>query len=54
VGSPKAVRAVGTACGSNPVAVLVPCHRVQRGDGSMGGYAYGVDRKLALRKREGS
>jgi len=54
VGNPKAVRAVGTACGSNPVAVLVPCHRVQRGDGRIGGYAYGVDRKVALRKREGN
>lgn len=53
VGSPRAVRAAGTACGANPVAVLVPCHRVQRADGSMGGYAYGVDRKRALRKREG-
>jgi AraC family transcriptional regulator of adaptative response/methylated-DNA-[protein]-cysteine methyltransferase len=53
VGNPNAVRAVGTACGSNHVAVLIPCHRVQRGDGGIGGYAYGVDRKLALRKREG-
>lgn len=52
-GNPKAVRAVGTACGSNHVAVLIPCHRVQRNDGGIGGYAYGVDRKIALRKREG-
>jgi len=52
-GNPKAVRAVGTACGSNHVAVVIPCHRAQRSDGSMGGYAYGVDRKLVLRKREG-
>lgn len=52
-GRPQAVRAAGTACGANPVAVLVPCHRVQRGDGSMGGYAYGLDRKRALRRREG-
>lgn len=52
-GNPRAVRAAGTACGANHVAVLIPCHRAQRGDGSMGGYAYGVDRKLALRKREG-
>jgi len=53
-GSPKAVRAVGTACGANPVAVLVPCHRIRSADGGIGGYAYGVDRKRALLKREGS
>ncbi|HEX8300245.1 bifunctional DNA-binding transcriptional regulator/O6-methylguanine-DNA methyltransferase Ada [Sphingomonas sp.] len=52
-GNPKAVRAAGTACGANHVAVLIPCHRAQRGDGSMGGYAYGIDRKRVLRKREG-
>jgi len=53
VGRPKAVRAAGTACGANQVAVLIPCHRAQRSDGSMGGYAYGVDRKRVLRRREG-
>ncbi|NML07477.1 bifunctional DNA-binding transcriptional regulator/O6-methylguanine-DNA methyltransferase Ada [Sphingomonas sp. G-3-2-10] len=53
-GNPKAVRAAGTACGANHVAVLIPCHRVHRADGSMGGYAYGVDRKRVLLKREGS
>lgn len=52
-GSPGAVRAAGTACGSNNVAVIIPCHRAQRSDGSMGGYAYGVDRKQVLRRREG-
>jgi AraC family transcriptional regulator of adaptative response/methylated-DNA-[protein]-cysteine methyltransferase len=52
-GNPKAVRAAGTACGKNHVAVVIPCHRAQRSDGSMGGYAYGVDRKVALRTREG-
>ena len=52
-GNAAAVRAAGTACGANHVAVLIPCHRAQRSDGSMGGYAYGIDRKLALRKREG-
>ena len=52
-GNPKAVRAVGTACGANHVAVVVPCHRVQRSDGGVGGYAYGPDRKRALLKREG-
>lgn len=53
VGSPGAVRATGTACGANHVPVIIPCHRVLRSDGSMGGYAYGVDRKQALLKREG-
>lgn len=48
VGEPKAVRAVGTANGSNPVAVLVPCHRVIRSDGTLGGYAGGLDRKRKL------
>ena len=53
VGHPGAVRAAGTACGANHVAVAIPCHRVQRGDGTLGGYAYGVERKVALRRREG-
>lgn len=48
VGSPRAVRAVGRACGANPLAVLVPCHRVLRSDGGAGGYRWGVERKLAL------
>lgn len=52
-GNPRAVRAAGTACGANHVAVIIPCHRAQRADGSMGGYAYGVDRKRVLRRREG-
>lgn len=52
-GRPGAVRAAGTACGANHVAVLIPCHRAQRSDGSMGGYAYGIDRKRTLRRREG-
>ncbi|HWK34723.1 bifunctional DNA-binding transcriptional regulator/O6-methylguanine-DNA methyltransferase Ada [Sphingomonas sp.] len=52
-GRPGAVRAAGTACGANNVAVVIPCHRVRRGDGAIGGYAYGVDRKRALLKREG-
>ena len=51
-GHPDAVRATGSACGANPVAVLVPCHRVLRADGSAGGYAYGVERKRALLARE--
>jgi AraC family transcriptional regulator of adaptative response/methylated-DNA-[protein]-cysteine methyltransferase len=48
IGSPKAVRAVGTACGKNPVALTVPCHRVVRRDGSLGGYRWGLDVKEAL------
>jgi AraC family transcriptional regulator of adaptative response/methylated-DNA-[protein]-cysteine methyltransferase len=51
-GQPGAVRAAGTACGSNPLAVVVPCHRVTRSDGGLGGYAYGVERKRALLARE--
>lgn len=53
IGKPGAVRAAGTACGANNVAVVIPCHRVQRADGSVGGYAYGADRKRALLAREG-
>ena len=52
VGQPQAVRAVGTANGSNPVAVLVPCHRVIRSDGTLGGYAGGLDRKRQLLQAE--
>lgn len=47
-GSPRAVRAVGTACAMNPVPIVVPCHRVVRSDGSYGGYAGGPDAKLTL------
>ena len=42
IGRPRAVRAVASACARNPVAVVVPCHRVVRTDGSLGGYAYGL------------
>ncbi len=52
VGKPGAVRATGSANGANAVAVLVPCHRVIRTDGTPGGYAYGIDRKLELLRRE--
>lgn len=48
IGQPKAVRAVGTANGDNHVAVLIPCHRVIRSDGTLGGYAGGLDRKRKL------
>ena len=54
IGQPKAVRAVGTANGDNHVAVLIPCHRVIRSDGSLGGYAGGLDRKQKLLEAEGA
>ncbi len=47
-GSPKAMRAVGSACATNPLPVIVPCHRVLRSDGSLGGYLGGLDAKRAL------
>ncbi len=53
-GRPAAIRAAGSANGANPVAVLVPCHRVVRGDGALGGYAYGPEIKRALLEREGA
>ncbi|MEP7222074.1 MAG: bifunctional DNA-binding transcriptional regulator/O6-methylguanine-DNA methyltransferase Ada [Novosphingobium sp.] len=55
IGKPRAVRAAGSANGANNVAVLIPCHRVIRGDGSPGGYAYGLDikRKLLDKERAG-
>jgi AraC family transcriptional regulator of adaptative response/methylated-DNA-[protein]-cysteine methyltransferase len=55
VGAPEAVRAVGSACGANPVALVVPCHRAVRSDGGLGGYAWGLGRKkklLALEKKK--
>jgi AraC family transcriptional regulator, regulatory protein of adaptative response / methylated-DNA-[protein]-cysteine methyltransferase len=52
VGKPKAVRAAGSANGANNVAVLIPCHRVVRTDGTLGGYAYGLERKAQLLTRE--
>ncbi len=53
IGAPKAVRAVGSANGDNHVAVLIPCHRVIRSDGTLGGYAGGLDRKRKLLAAEG-
>ena len=46
--NPKAYRAVGTAIGDNPVAVLIPCHRVLRTDGTLGGYHWGLEHKVQL------
>lgn len=53
IGRPAAVRAVGTALGRNPMPVLIPCHRVLRGDGGLGGYAFGLPRKRQLLALEG-
>jgi len=54
IGRPTAARAVAQACATNPVALVIPCHRVVRGDGALGGYRWGVDRKSSLLKQEGS
>jgi methylated-DNA-[protein]-cysteine S-methyltransferase len=53
IGKPTAVRAVGAAVGRNPIGILVPCHRVLGRDGSLTGYAGGLDRKVALLRLEG-
>jgi AraC family transcriptional regulator, regulatory protein of adaptative response / methylated-DNA-[protein]-cysteine methyltransferase len=52
IGSPHAVRAVAGGCAANHLAVAIPCHRVVRNDGSLSGYAWGVERKQALLTRE--
>jgi AraC family transcriptional regulator, regulatory protein of adaptative response / methylated-DNA-[protein]-cysteine methyltransferase len=54
MGAPKSVRAVARACAGNRVALLIPCHRVVRADGSLGGYRWGIERKRALLEKEGS
>lgn len=52
-GQPTAARAVAQACGANPVPVLIPCHRVIRSSGELGGFGGGIERKIALLAREG-
>ena len=53
IGNPKAVRAVGGACGANPIPVFVPCHRVLAANSGLGGFSGGLNWKRALLKREG-
>jgi AraC family transcriptional regulator of adaptative response/methylated-DNA-[protein]-cysteine methyltransferase len=53
IGAPRSVRAVAQACGANPLAVAIPCHRVVRTDGALSGYRWGIERKRALLTREG-
>jgi methylated-DNA-[protein]-cysteine S-methyltransferase len=53
-GNPRAVRAAGNACGANPVPIVIPCHRVLRSGGGLGGYTGGLDRKVALLRLEGA
>lgn len=52
LGRPESARAVGAACGANPLAIIVPCHRVVARDGALTGYRWGVERKQALLQRE--
>lgn len=52
IGKPKAVRAVASACGANKLAIVIPCHRVIRGDGALSGYRWGIARKAQLLHRE--
>jgi len=54
IGQPKATRAVARACATNPTALVIPCHRVVREDGDLGGYRWGMERKRALLEREKS
>ncbi len=53
IGHPRAVRAVGTACGKNRIAYLIPCHRVLGTNGKLGGFRWGLDKKIAILKTEG-
>jgi AraC family transcriptional regulator of adaptative response/methylated-DNA-[protein]-cysteine methyltransferase len=54
IGEPSAVRAVASACASNRVALVIPCHRVVRSDGALSGYRWGQERKRKLLEREGA
>lgn len=52
IGRPSATRAVAQACGANPIAIAIPCHRVVRSDGALAGYRWGIERKRELLRRE--
>jgi AraC family transcriptional regulator of adaptative response/methylated-DNA-[protein]-cysteine methyltransferase len=52
IGNPRAVRAVASACAANRIAVLIPCHRILRSDGGLGGYRWGLERKRILLEAE--
>ena len=54
IGRPTAARAVARACATNPVALVIPCHRVIREDGNLGGYRWGLERKERLLTQEAS
>lgn len=54
IGMPRASRAVGNALGANPLPIVIPCHRIVRGDGSLGGYAFGKQMKRRLLESEGA
>ena len=54
IGSPAAVRAVGTACGKNLIAPIIPCHRIVKSDGAIGNYGFGVETKEILLRHEGA
>ncbi|MGB1584012.1 MAG: methylated-DNA--[protein]-cysteine S-methyltransferase, partial [Solirubrobacterales bacterium] len=54
IGMPEASRAVGNALGSNPIPLAIPCHRIVRGDGTLGGYAFGTQMKRSLLEHEGA
>lgn len=54
IGMPRAARAVGNALGNNPLPLVIPCHRIVRGDGTLGGYAFGPKMKRSLLEAEGA
>ncbi len=54
IGRPKAVRAVGTAIGQNPISYIIPCHRIIRSDGGLGGYSSGLEYKKKMLEKEGA
>ena len=54
IGKPRAVRAVANACAKNPIPLIIPCHRIIRKSGGLGGYGPGIEKKIALLEIEGS